>query len=66
MCVCVWHGRVCVCKDTVGGCVRQVTMQVRRSCSKYIGVHAVNTSCLALSLYFFGPQFFSGCNISKV
>ena len=22
VCVCVlWHGRVCVCKDTVGGCV---------------------------------------------
>ena len=21
VCVCVWRGRVCVCKDTVGGCV---------------------------------------------
>ena len=21
MCVCVWRGRVCVCKDTVGRCV---------------------------------------------
>ena len=31
--VCMWHGRVWVCKCTVGMCV-EVTMQVRSACSR--------------------------------
>ena len=35
VCVCVWRGRVCVCKDTVGRCV------AGNNASAYVHVHVL-------------------------